>query len=874
MVTDTPMMQQYRRLKKEYPHSILLFRMGDFYEMFDDDAKIAARVLDIALTSRDKHRGNPTPMCGVPYHAVEGYIDRLIKEGFTVAICEQVEDPKLAKGLVKREVVRVVTPGTLLNSSLLEAKENNFLASLSYLPGKGIGLAFLDLSTGEFRLTEIRGEKSLTVTQDELHRLRPREILLPKGVQPQLDPLFRQHDFPCTLTPLDDWSFDYDTAYHLLTSHFATVSLDGFGCADAPLAVAAAGAVLQYLRETQKSTLNHINRLSYYHPEGYMYLDAGTQRNLELFRSGIEQRKQGSLLSLLDQTLTPMGGRKLTQWLLHPLLDLSTIRDRQTAVEELVQNFLLREEIRQALKGIHDLERLISKVNMGVASPRDLVALKLSLTLLPSLALLLQQTQAPLLVELYTGWDNLTDVCEEIDRVLVEDPPLSPKEGGLIKSGFHPELDELRQICHDGKHWLAALEAREREQTGIPTLKVGYNKVFGYYIEVSKRFARSVPPTYQRRQTLVNAERFITPELKALEEKVLGAEERINTLEYQLFEALRERVARETPRIQQAAQRIADLDVLSALAEIAHRYHYVKPEVHTGETIEIRGGRHPVLEQYTEERFVPNDTFLDCDTHRILIITGPNMAGKSTYLRQVALIVLLAQIGSFVPAEQASIGIVDRIFTRVGAHDHLIKGQSTFMVEMHETANILHHATKKSLVILDEVGRGTSTYDGVSIAWAVVEYLYHTIGAKTLFATHYHELTDLAVLPGVENWNVAVQETAEGIVFLRKIKPGATNKSYGIQVAQLAGLPGVVIQRAREILARLESEHKSPPSPSPAALPDRHDVPVQLPLFTWEEHPVLKELAAIDIARTTPLEALLKLDAWQKILGKESRKDG
>lgn len=869
MATDTPMMQQYWKVKKEYPNSILLFRMGDFYEMFDEDAKVAARVLDIALTARDKHRGDPTPMCGVPYHAVEGYIDRLIKEGFTVAICDQVEDPKLAKGLVKREVVRVVTPGTLLNSSLLEAKENNFLVSLHYVPGKGVGLAVLDISTGEFRLTEMRGEQCLTATQDELYRLRPREALMAKGAQAQLDPLLRHPEFSCKPTPLDDWSFDYEAAYQLLLSHFHTLSLDGFGCAEAFLAIAAAGALLQYLQETQKSTLHHISHLSYYHTDDYMYLDAGTQRNLELFRSGVDQKKQGSLLSLLDQTVTSMGGRKLTQWILHPLLDLQTIRYRQDAVEELVHHFLLREEIRQTLRGIHDLERLISKITMAVANPRDLIALKTSLTLLPPLAESLHSTTAPYLVDLRTEWDHLSDVHADIEQVLIDDPPFSLREGGLIKDGVHAELDELRRICREGKQWLATLEAKERERTGLPSLKVGYNKVFGYYIEVSKRQARSVPPTYQRRQTLVNAERFITPELKELEEKIIGAEERINTLEYQLFEELRGRIARETVRIQRQAQRIADLDVLSALAELAHHSRYVKPEMHDGETLEIRGGRHPVLERYSEAGFIPNDTFLDCASQRILIITGPNMAGKSTYLRQVALIVLLAQMGSFVPADHASLGLVDRIFTRVGAHDHLLKGQSTFMVEMHETANILHHATRRSLVILDEVGRGTSTYDGVSIAWAVVEYLQKHIGAKTLFATHYHELTNLASLPGVQNWNVAVRETAEGIVFLHKIEPGGTNKSYGIQVARLAGLPEEVIQRAWEILADLERHQPKQSAPEKQRKRERVHVPhstAQLSLFDREQHPVLKKLTEIDIARITPLEALLKLDELQKMV--------
>jgi DNA mismatch repair protein MutS len=741
----------------------------------------------------------------------------------------------------------------------------------------------LDLSTGEFRLTEIRGEQCLITTQDELSRLRPREVLLAKGVQPQLDPLFRQREFPCTLTPLDDWSFDYDAAYRLLLSHFQTLSLDGFGCAEAPLAIAAAGALLHYLQETQKSTLQHISHLSYYHTDGYMYLDASTQRNLELFRSGVEQKKEGTLFALLDQTVTPMGGRKLTQWLLHPLLDLSGIHYRQDAVAELVEQFLLREEIRKALGGIHDLERLISKITMAVAQPRDLIALKTSLTMLPQIESHLQSVTTPYLVTLRTEWDDLTAIHVDIERVLVDDPPFSPREGGLIKDGVHPELDELRRVCREGKSWLTTLEVEERERTGLSNLKVGYNKVFGYYIEVSKRQARAVPPTYQRRQTLVNAERFITPELKALEEKIIGAEERINTLEYQLFEELRTRIAQETVRIQRQAQRVADLDVLSALAEVAHRSRYVKPEMYAGDTITIQAGRHPVLEQYMEEGFIPNDTLLDCADQRILIITGPNMAGKSTYLRQVALIVLLAQIGSFVPAEQASIGLVDRIFTRVGAHDHLVKGQSTFMVEMHETANILHHATKRSLVILDEVGRGTSTYDGVSIAWAVVEYLQKHIGAKTLFATHYHELIALASLPGVQNWNVAVRETADGIVFLRRIEPGGTNRSYGIQVARLAGLPAEVIQRAWEILADLEQQQqrhlhtaqkKSRGTKEMPKISLQPNATEQLSLFTWDRHPVLQQLTAIDIARITPLEALLKLDELQKLVQGQSEKGG
>jgi DNA mismatch repair protein MutS len=868
MAADTPMMQQYRQLKQRYPEAILLFRMGDFYEMFGDDACTAAPILDIALTTRDKTHPDPLPMCGVPHHAVDTYIDRLLKRGLTVAICEQLEDPKTAAGLVKREVVRVVTPGAVLHPTALIAKENNFLVGLC-AAGERFGLAAVDVSTGEFRLTEIGGPQASRRVADELQRLMPRELLLPAAWATAAPGLPGIEPPPWKITPRDDWRFDHEGAYRRLIQHFGTSSLEGFGCEGDVLAVTAAGVVLEYLYETQRAALPHIQGLTRYVLGDFMALDATTQRHLELVRTAVEGSREGSLLELLDRTATAMGGRLLRRWLLEPLLHVEAIRQRQDAVAALVESWMVRDELRHALKDIADLERITSRVNLGLASPRDLWALKQSLQRLPRLQQLVAGLAAPALQACLGEWDTLPEVCEPLDAALAEEAAHATQVGEIFRQGYHAELDELRRLRADSQGVLAALEAQERQRTGIAGLRLHYNRVFGYYLEVPKRALHLVPPDYERRQTLANAERFVTPTVKVHEARILGAEERIATLSQELFQALQTAVARATRRLQAMARTLATLDALISLASAAQHYGYVRPEVDGGEVIDIKGGRHPVLERSGEGRgFIPNDTYLDRAAQRVLILTGPNMAGKSTYLRQVALIVLLAQIGSFVPAERARIGVVDRIFTRIGAQDHLQRGHSTFMVEMHETANILHNATARSLLILDEIGRGTSTYDGLSIAWAVLEHIATAIGARTLCATHYHELAALETThAGVKNFHVAVQETADGIAFLRVVLPGSANRSYGIQVARLAGLPPAVIERAAQLLAQLTEQgtaatrgkrRRTTSAPAPP--------PEQLSLFEPVNDPICAALQRLDLARMTPLEALTTLHRWQELL--------
>jgi DNA mismatch repair protein MutS len=811
------MMEQYRRIRKDLPaDTILLFRLGDFYEMFFDDAKEASQILDIALTKR-----NTVPMCGVPHHSMDLYLAKLIRAGKKVAICEQMEDPSVAKGIVRRDITRIVTPGTILEENVLDAKLNNYLASI-YRNGNAVGLAYLDLSTGVFWIEELSDASNLA---DSLGRQAPSECIVPEA----------DKDFPAyavlrkgTLTPYEDWTFEMDAASDLLTRHFKVQSLDGFGCRDNAAGIRAAGAVLHYVTHALRRPVDHIRRLQVKNPRDYMLLDEETVRNLDLVES------RNSVLSVLDVTKTSMGGRLLRDWLLRPLNRADAIRARQDAVDVFAKNRQLQLDLRETFIEIKDLERLIARLNAGTGNARDVRAMGRSLEALPKVLALLSEgrdggpspsasvvkgaadaapkglgalpTNTELLDLLRDNICPLPALVDLIDRAIVEEPPIAIRDGGLIKLGYHAELDVLKDAGATGKQWLADFQAREQERTGVKSLKVRYNKVFGYYIEITNANIQSAPAEYIRKQTLVNCERFITPELKEYENKILGAEERSVQLELELFQEIRAKIVAETAAIQRTADAVAQLDVLAALADRAAALRYIRPTVTDGDILKIREGRHPVIEGLTGgERFVPNDTLLDGAENQVMIITGPNMAGKSTYIRQVAVITVLAHVGSFVPAHEAEIGLVDRVFTRVGASDDLARGRSTFMVEMQETANILNNATAKSLIVLDEIGRGTSTFDGISIAWAVAEHLHNHVKAKTLFATHYHELTDLSLtMKGVKNYNVLVKESGDRIAFLRRIVPGAADKSYGIQVARLAGLPGEVIDRAREILNNLE----------------------------------------------------------------------
>lgn len=865
----TPLMRQHRQVKQRYPEAILFFRVGDFYEMFYEDAVEGARLLDIALTSRDKNKADQVPLCGIPYHAATGYIAKLLRAGRSVAVCDQVEDPRAAKGLVRREVVRVYTPGTLIEPDLLAAGEPNYLAALAPGPS-GVGLAWLDLSTAEFRVLEL-GAPWADALRDELLRIEPKEILVSDHETERLRTILTFT--PAVIAPVPESAFHHTTARTLLLEHFRVASLSGFGCDDKPLAVSAAGALLQYVKETQPgASLSHVARMQTYARGGTMILDRATQRNLELVRRTADGLVDGSLLSVLDRSVTPLGARRLREWLLHPLTELPAIAARQEAVADLHSDLTRRSRLRTALRGVSDLERLMSRVVLGVANARDLCALKDSIVVVPDINRLLASCTAPLLHERVEPWEDLLRLAATIDRTLQPEPPASLKEGGLIREGFNPDLDELRSISRDGKAWIARVETEERTRTGIDSLKVRYNQVFGYYIEVTKPNLPRVPAEYIRKQTVANAERFITQELKTLEDKVLGAEDRIRALEYELFDALRRGAAAEASRVQALARTLALADTVASLAEAAAEGGYCRPELAEDDVLIIKDGRHPVLERQTlPGGFIPNDVQLGGPDRRLLVITGPNMAGKSTYLRQTALIVLMAQMGGFVPAKSASIGLVDRIFTRIGAADNLVEGQSTFMVEMTETANILHHATARSLIILDEIGRGTSTFDGLSIAWAVAECLAdrNRIGARTLFATHYHELTDLMnTHAGVRNYNVAVRERGEEILFLRKIVEGGADRSYGIHVARLAGLPRDVIVRAAEVLARLEN----------GSVQDvAGNLGLDLPMKTAPDptlpapHPILEEVRQMDLFGMTPLEAMNKLAALKERLEKEDR---
>jgi DNA mismatch repair protein MutS len=866
---QTPMLQQYFRLKAEYPDVLLAMQVGDFYEFYGPDAEIAARELEIVLTGREDGSNGRIPMAGVPIHAYERYFAKLVQKGYRVAICDQIEDPKLAKGLVKRRVTRVLTPGTVLEDSMLDARANNYLVA-AVLGDPIHGLGVVDVSTGEFLTTEIAGEGRQQKLLDELFRLQPAEVLVPEDQEELIQTLREQLSATITPVPLQEWVGR--EAREILLRHFGVESLRGFGCEEFTRGLDAAALALRYLQQNQMTALEHIRTLATYSVERFMYLDATARRHLELTQNLMDGTRRYTLLASIDSTCTPMGARLLKRWLDEPLLEPDAIAARLDAVEVLAQQSIRRDALRQMLRPLADLERLAARASTGTANARDLVALRQSLQRLPALyaeadALLRELSQPPtLLATLAPRLAPLNDLCALLERALVDDPPADLKSGGVIRDGYDPELDRLRQVRTDGKQWIAQLEAKERQRTGIPSLKVGYNAVFGYYLEVSKPHLNKVPAEYIRKQTLANAERFITPELKEQEAILLGAEERINALEFELFSRVRNEVARCTPQLQSLAKAIAEWDVLCAFAENAVRHRYVRPVVDTEDRIHIVGGRHPVVERFSEKPFVPNDCRLD-PTQRLIILTGPNMSGKSTYIRQNALITLMAHIGSFVPAERAEIGLVDRIFTRVGARDELATGQSTFMVEMTETANILNNATPRSLVILDEIGRGTSTYDGLAIAWAVAEYL-HAIGCKTLFATHYHYLNELANrLEGVANYRVAVKEQGDRIVWLHKVLPGGTDRSYGVHVARMAGVPPEVVQRAEQILREFERRGVQGATQPPASdAPTVRTKKLQLTLFEAEAHPVLEALRALDITTLSPVEALLKLDELKRKL--------
>jgi DNA mismatch repair protein MutS len=894
MMTEpsTPLMRQYAAVKKEHPTALLFFRLGDFYELFFDDAIVASKELQITLTSRNKEKGIAVPMCGVPYHAAEGYIGKLIRRGFKVAICEQMEDPRLAKKLVRREVTRVVTPGTAADSSL-GSDENNFLAALAQV-GDRVGFSALDLSTGEFRATEFAGENALRRVNEELEQLRPKELLygsaaplfeskssrtllvetgeatISKQVMPLPGPQPRSRGSSWSETPLDDWIFAPDHAIPQLENHFGVLSLEGFGLAGKPAAASAAGAILYYVRSTQRGSLDHVDRIGWYERQNCLVLDAVTVRNLELIEPLFAGTGAGvTLFRSIDYAVTPMGKRLLRAWLLRPSLDLIEINARLDAVQAGVKDIIAREDLRRSLDGVLDLERLLSRVTLETANPRDVLALASSLAKIPAAKAALGRLPAQRWQTLHSSLDELSDLRQRIEKIIVPEPPLNFSDGGVIAAGVDRDLDELRELSRNSKQVLAQIEQRERGRTGITSLKVKFNSIFGYYIEVSKPNLHLVPQDYERKQTLVNAERFTTPELKEYEAKILDAQEKIVEIERRLFAELRAAIAAEAKRIRQTALALAEVDVLASLSQVAALRNYCRPQFAAGEdggVLEIIEGRHPVIEQQEmaggSERFVPNDLYLNSSTHTILLLTGPNMGGKSTYLRQTALIAILAQMGSFVPARSARLSIVDRVFTRIGASDNLARGRSTFMVEMTETAAILHTATARSLILLDEVGRGTSTYDGLAIAWAAVEYLHARVRAKTLFATHYFELTELAdQLAGVKNYHVSVKETGGGIAFLRKVEPGAADRSYGIEVAKLAGLPNEVVTRAREVLAEHEfAEQQATAHLSPGATPP----PAQLTIFTPISQPVLEKLREVDLNRLTPLEALNLLAQLKK----------
>ena len=885
MAEYTPMMMQYLETKEQYKDCILFYRLGDFYEMFFEDAITVSRELELTLTGKSCGQEERAPMCGIPYHAVDGYLNRLISKGYRVAICEQVEDPKAAKGLVKREVTRIVTPGTNLNTQAMDETRNNYLMGIAFLDGF-FGVSTVDVTTGDYYVTQV---EELRQAMDEIIKFAPSELIYNTTLELSgIDLSDLKNRLNIALTPLADWYFDEEICEKELKQHFKVGTLDGLGLRDFEIGTIAAGSVLRYLYETQKNSLSHITRLLTYLPGKYMVIDSSTRRNLELTETLREKQKRGSLLWVLDKTKTAMGARMLRSFIEQPLIKRQDIEERLDAIEELKRHVITREEMREYLDAIYDLERLMGRVSYKSANPRDLIALMNSLQMLPNIRILAEELQSKEWKQIYEDIDPLQDIAGLIEAAIDPEPPLTIKEGGIIKSGYNEEVDRLRLAKTEGKTWLADLEAEERERTGIKNLKIKFNRVFGYYLEVTNSYKELVPQEWIRKQTLANAERYTTPELKKMEEDILGAEDKLFSLEYDLFTEIREKIADEVLRIQQTAKAVAKADAYVSLAVVAERNRYVRPIINENGVINIKNGRHPVVEQMIpNDMFVENDTYLDNDSHRISIITGPNMAGKSTYMRQTALIVLMAQVGSFVPAEYAEIGIVDRIFTRVGASDDLASGQSTFMVEMTEVANILRNATGNSLLILDEIGRGTSTYDGLSIAWAVVEHIADAkkLGAKTLFATHYHELTELeGRLNSVNNYCIAVKEQGEDIIFLRKIIKGGADKSYGIQVAKLAGVPEDVLHRAYEIADQLtkndintseitsvKKETDKLKEKKLSQKTDKKDTPGQLNLFgepSEDYSELIEALKAIDISQMTPMSAMNKLYELQEMLKK------
>lgn len=869
MTEYTPMMQHYLKTHEEYKDCILFYRLGDFYEMFFDDAKVVSKELELTLTGKSCGAEERAPMCGIPYHAAETYLTRLVKKGYKVAICEQVEDPKLAKGMVKREVTRVVTPGTTLNAQALDETKNNYIMCIAYI-GDHYGISSADITTGDYYVTEVDSERKLL---DEVNKYQPTEIICNEAFYISgIDIDDMKNRMGIVIYSLDAWYFSDETAQMTLKDHFKVRDLEGLGLADYDSGVVAAGALLKYLYETQKTTLSNLVAIHPYTTGKFMIIDSSTRRNLELVETLREKQKRGSLLWVLDKTRTAMGARTLRSFVEQPLIERTEIEERYDAIDEFNTNAITREEIREYLNPVYDLERLITRVTYQTANPRDLIAFRNSIHMLPPIKTLMSDFQSPLLKRLYEQLDTLDELYELIERSIAEEPPLTLHDGGILKEGYNEEVDRLRKAKTDGKSWLADLEAKEREKTGIKNLKIKYNKVFGYYLEVTNSFKDLVPDYFTRKQTLANAERFITPELKELEDVILGAEDKLIVLEYELFREVRQKVADEVVRIQKTAKAVAQIDVFASLATVAEQNNYCRPKLNEKGLIDIKDGRHPVVERMIQnEMFVANDTYLDNGSNRVSIITGPNMAGKSTYMRQSALIVLMAQIGSFVPAKSAKIGIVDRIFTRVGASDDLASGQSTFMVEMSEVANILRNATSNSLLILDEIGRGTSTFDGLSIAWAVVEHISNPrlLGTKTLFATHYHELTELeGKLNSVNNYCIAVKEKGDDIVFLRKIVKGGADKSYGIQVAKLAGVPDNVIERAKEIVEELSNnditeivQNISAEGSSKRSKPKLDEVDLeQISLLdTMDNDTILNELKELDLGQMTPIEAMNKL---------------
>lgn len=870
MLGNTPMMLQYQKIKNKYLDCILFYRLGDFYEMFGEDAQVASKILDIALTSREAGQGKRVPMCGVPFHSADNYIAKLINEGYKVAICEQVEDPKVAKGIVKREVVRIVTPGTLLENNILPDTKNNYLLAITS-KNNLFGLAAVDVSTGDFYGTEISDRQNLI---NEILRFNPAECIIESGSDSEeIEEILR--DFKnLTVNKHLDYAFKYDYCEKLLLEHFGVISLYSLGCQDSPLIVQAAGAILDYLLITQKTKPGNITKLKIYNLNETMRLDYATKKNLELTQSLHSQEKKDSLLGIIDYTVTALGGRMLRNWLEQPLLNKEEIEARLNATEEFFNNLELRKKIRKLLEPIYDLERIVARISYGSANAKDLISLKNSLSYLPEIKKVLSTTKSNSLRKIYQEMDTLQEVFLLIDESIQDDPPFSLREGDLIKAGYNEEVDQLREITTHGKQWILNLEQAEKTKTGIKSLKIGFNKVFGYYIEVTKSNLHLVPEEYLRKQTLANAERFITPELKEMEARILGADDRLKDLEYQLFIEIREKIKNYIPKILEVAKLIGKIDCLASLGEVAVDKNFTRPQITTDGSLKLIQCRHPVVEEKLEGRsFIPNDLFMDSEEQRFLIITGPNMAGKSTYCRSIAITGILMQIGSFVPAKEAYLPIFDRVFARIGASDDLSTGQSTFMVEMNEVANIVNNATKDSLIILDEVGRGTSTYDGLSIAWALTEYLNSHIKAKTLFATHYHELTKLDKFPGIKNFSVSVKEKDDHIVFLHKIVPGGADRSYGIQVAKLAGLPESLIERAKEILADLENEVNQ------GSKLGKIETKINLTDSVQEKAPleprkpvinqVLQEICDLDLLNITPLEAINILYQLQNKVRKE-----